>query len=197
MPRGTAEAVPYVRGHRLGKRQRHVFGRVVPRTDGHHDVLLAFQHVGHRAARGPGRQLGFPDHATGRFVVRAELPAPPPFRLRSAADGIAAFSEEQQRPGQQWRGTVRDTERWQIEGLQQRVIAGAIAVGGQILNFTSGDDRYYLGAGFVFAGVFVKAANLFESTTVEIVDSNGVVISRLTLNPDSANEAQARRHCSH
>ncbi len=102
---------------------------MISRTDRHHDVLLAFDHVGHRSGGRSGRQIHFPDHTAGRFVVRAELRSPRPIGAGGSADGVAAFAEKQQCLGEERRGAVRIAERRQVEILQQRMKSWSVAVG--------------------------------------------------------------------
>jgi hypothetical protein len=76
--------------------ERDELRRMVFGTNRHNDVLPALAHVGHRRTDRAGRQLGFPDHLAGRLVVRLELLAPCPRRLRRPDDGVAALADEQQ-----------------------------------------------------------------------------------------------------
>ena len=96
-------------------------------TDANDDVLLAFVHVCDRRRRRAGAQIDLPRDLPGLLVIGPEHVAPAEFR-HADADHVA-LAHEKERARQQWSGSARLTQRRKVEVLQQRVIAGSIAIG--------------------------------------------------------------------
>src|SRR5688572_2118758 len=101
--------------------------RILSPRDGADDELLAASHVGHGRVADARRQLHLPDNLAGLLVERAEHLAAVAGRYADAA--VAAFTHEHQRLRRDRRIASGRAERWQLQPLERRVIAQAVAVG--------------------------------------------------------------------
>src|SRR5262245_18901565 len=110
----------------VGKAERDELRRMVLAADRYDDELTAFVHVGHRRAGGAGGELGLPDHLAGGLVVGAKRVAER--ILRHAGNRVAAFADEEQRPGDERRRPAGGAERREVEPFQRRMVARSVAV---------------------------------------------------------------------
>src|SRR6185503_18366237 len=113
----------------LRQRECYELARILPPRNGDHDVLLAADHVGHRRVADAGGQFHLPRDRAGLLVERAELLAAPGTTRRQTHAGVAAFTHEDERLGDERRVAPRRADGWKVEALERWMIADAVAVG--------------------------------------------------------------------
>ncbi len=85
------------------KRVSDVFAGIGPAADGHNDVLLAVNHVGHRRSRLRSRHIDGADFFAGHLVVSAQHRA----ARMIGGRGDVSFARDDQRLGDQGPDVVR------------------------------------------------------------------------------------------
>ncbi len=112
------------------QRERHPFARRVAPPDSDHDVLAAVDHVRHRRAACPTRELDFTDDRASLLVVGSEhLAAGPTPELRQCRESdVGSLPGKQQRRRDEHRRAAGLAEPGHVEILERRVISRTFSI---------------------------------------------------------------------